>query len=285
MPDNLEEVKTAADEVAPVEIEAETPNEETELSDEDLLAEIERLDELAKKEEDPKEKRHLEQQKGWSQKIAKEREKAKAIAEQNARALEAKEKYESSLVEEVYSKIIDDNFGLPYLEKLMVTHPDIAERVAKERWGTSAKKLVLETKRSMAGENEDIRNQVTEEDIRAKVLHEVAMEDARAEFEELDASEKAQAEEYFAEMSEGKTLTRQKAKQFAEMARIYATRNRKPEPKHIDKDRILAEKASTGISPKSGTVAAPATDNSAIRRQLLDAGLSIHQVNAMYPLN
>lgn len=52
-------------------------------------------------------------------------------------------------------------------------------------------------------------------------------------------------------MSEGKTLVPAKAKQFAEMAKMYAMRNRKPETKPIDKDRILAEKANTGISPRS----------------------------------
>lgn len=181
--ENLDEVKTEADIVVPTETEAETPEEERELSDEELKAEIERLDELAKKEEDPKEKRHLEQQKGWSQKIAKERDKARAISEENAKALESVTKYERSLVEEVYSKTCDDNFGLPYFEKIMQTNPEIAEKVAKEKWGTSAKKLVLETKRGMADGNEEIKKQVTEEDIRAKVYHEIAVEQAQSEFD------------------------------------------------------------------------------------------------------
>lgn len=44
-----------------------------------------------------------------------------------------------------------------------------------------------------------------------------------------------------------------KAKKYAEMAITYATRNRKvEEPKKVvDKERVIAEKASTGISPKS----------------------------------
>jgi hypothetical protein len=67
-------------------------------------------------------------------------------------------------------------------------------------------------------------------------------------FETLEGTEKDEAKEYFDDIVEGKKLTPAKAKKYAEMATFYATRNRKPD---IDKDRILAEQASTGISPKS----------------------------------
>jgi hypothetical protein len=69
-------------------------------------------------------------------------------------------------------------------------------------------------------------------------------------FETLEGTEKDEAKEYFDDIVEGKKLTPAKAKKYAEMATFYATRNRKPKP-DIDKDRILAEQASTGISPKS----------------------------------
>jgi hypothetical protein len=70
-------------------------------------------------------------------------------------------------------------------------------------------------------------------------------------FESLEGTEKIEAKEYFDDIIEGKKLTPTKAKKYAEMATFYATRNRKTDKPDIDKDRILAGQASTGISPKS----------------------------------
>jgi hypothetical protein len=82
--------------------------------------------------------------------------------------------------------------------------------------------------------------------MRAKIYHEVAVENAQTVFDDLNESEKKEAQEYFIEMAEGKTLTPAKAKQFAEMSKFYAIRNRKPDPKKpAEKERILAEKATT----------------------------------------
>lgn len=111
---------------------AETP--EAELTDEELKLQIETLKEEAKKEVDPKEKRHKEQEAGWSEKVLRERERAQNLAKENDKAQASMKEVESTLIEETYSKIIDENFGLPYLEKLYATKPEIADKVTKEKW-------------------------------------------------------------------------------------------------------------------------------------------------------
>lgn len=108
--------------------------EEEELTDEQLTEQVERLKEEASKQEDPKEKRHLEQQAGWSKKLLKEREKANNLAESNRTIEESRNKFESSLVEEVYEKAIDEKYGLPYFEKLMKSDAKLAEKVAQDKW-------------------------------------------------------------------------------------------------------------------------------------------------------
>lgn len=131
-------------------IKSETVVEEAELTDEQLKEEIARLDKEIKEEEDAKEKRHKEQDKGWKMKIVKEREKAKTLEEENRKISEVRNTLEKNLIEEAYQKTIDDNFGLPYLENLAKTNPDIANKLTKEKWGKSAKELILQTKRERA---------------------------------------------------------------------------------------------------------------------------------------
>lgn len=177
--------------------------EETELTDEELALEVERLKEEAKNQEDPKEKRHLEQQAGWSQKILKERDKAKALEQENNRTKETMSAYESSLLEEVYEKAIDEKFGLDYFENFYKTNPSLADKLATEKWGKSAKKIILETKRDLAKDgNESAKEEVSKEDIRAQVYHEVAIEQAQTIFDDLADSEKSKAIEYFNDMVE-----------------------------------------------------------------------------------
>lgn len=177
--------------------------EETELTDEELALEVERLKEEAKNQEDPKEKRHLEQQAGWSQKILKERDKAKALEQENNRTKETMSAYESSLLEEVYEKAIDEKFGLDYFENFYKTNPSLADKLATEKWGKSAKNIILETKRDLAKDgNESAKEEVSKEDIRAQVYHEVAIEQAQTIFDDLADSEKSKAIEYFNDMVE-----------------------------------------------------------------------------------
>lgn len=177
--------------------------EEKELTDEELALEVERLKEEAKNQEDPKEKRHLEQQAGWSQKILKERDKAKALEQENNRTKETMSAYESSLLEEVYEKAIDEKFGLDYFENFYKTNPSLADKLATEKWGKSAKNIILETKRDLAKDgNESAKEEVSKEDIRAQVYHEVAIEQAQTIFDDLADSEKSKAIEYFNDMVE-----------------------------------------------------------------------------------
>jgi hypothetical protein len=228
---------------------------EAELTDEQLKEEIDRLDKEIKEEEDAKEKRHKEQDKGWKMKIVKEREKAKTLEEENRKISEVRNTLEKNLIEEAYLKVVDDNFGLPYLENLAKSNPDIANKLTKEKWGKSAKELILQTKRERASDgDEELKKVVSEEDIRIaareEAFHEVAIEMATTMFDDLEESERTKAKEYFDDIVEGKKLTTAKAKKYAEMAIYQATRNSdKPIPK-VDKERVIAEKASTGISAK-----------------------------------
>lgn len=100
-----------------------------------------------------------------------------------------------------------------------------------------------------------MKKYVSEEDIRAsereKVYHDLAIEQAEELFSKLEGDEKDEAKEFFDDIVEGKKLTPARAKKYAEMAIFQATRNRAPEKVTIDKDRALADKASTGITPKS----------------------------------
>jgi SHS2 domain-containing protein len=268
----------------------ETVAEEAELTDEQLKEEIARLDKEIKAEEDAKEKRHKEQDKWWKMKIVKEREKAKALEEENRKISEVRTTLEKNLIDEAYQKTIDDNFGLPYFENLAKTNPDIANKLAKEKWGKSARELILDTKRERASKwDEELKKVVSEEDIRIaareEAFHEVAIEMATTMFDALEESEKVKAKEYFDDIVEGKKLTTAKAKKYAEMAIFQATRNSEPKvtPK-VDKERVIAEKASTGISMKQGGTETKNFDLEDARQQLLNAGLSLYQVNRIYPL-
>jgi hypothetical protein len=71
-------------------------------------------------------------------------------------------------------------------------------------------------------------------------------------FDDLEEAEKVEAQEYFNDIVEGKKLTNTTVKKYAEMAKFYALRNKVEEPKKkIDKDQVIANKADTGIAPKS----------------------------------
>jgi hypothetical protein len=108
--EDLEQVETVASELSdtPTTSEQDTEtletSEEQELSDEELEAEISRLKEEAKSEENPKDKRHLEQEYGWKMKVLKERERAKTLEEKNNQTVERLNSYESNLLEELYER-------------------------------------------------------------------------------------------------------------------------------------------------------------------------------------
>jgi hypothetical protein len=243
---------TDADIVVPSQ-EGDTPIvEEEELTDEQLTEQVARLKEEASKQEDPKEKRHLEQQAGWSQKLLKEREKANNLAESNRTIEESRNKFESSLVEEVYEKAIDEKYGLPYFEKLMKSDAKLAEKVAQDKWWKSAKEIILDSKRALAENgDEDSKNDITMEEMEAKAEHKIAIREANKVFNDLESDEKETAKKYFDKLSSKTILTIDDALELADMAKHYATRNRKVDP--IDKEKILAKQAITPVSTRSST--------------------------------
>lgn len=74
----------------------------------------------------------------------------------------------------------------------------------------------------------------------------MAIENAERMFSELSDIEKTEAKEFFDDIVEGKKLTPDKAKKYAEMAIFQATRNRPKDEnpkKPVDKEQILADKA------------------------------------------
>jgi hypothetical protein len=108
--ENLENEQSVATEI-PTEQESDnSENVEKELSDDEIKEEIKKIEDEIKEETDPKEKRHKEQDKGWKMKILKERERAKTLEEENNRKADTLKNLENSLIEEAYSKVIDERF-------------------------------------------------------------------------------------------------------------------------------------------------------------------------------
>lgn len=298
--EDLETVETVAPEEGEPTIEEQdsqtpkTSEEEKELTDEELKEDISRLKLEISKEEDPKEKRHKEQEMWWKMKVEKERNRAKDLELKNRENEELSKTIENTLIEETYSKITSNEFWLPYFETLYKTNPKLADKVAKEKWdGKTAKQLILETKKQLADNWDDsAKQQVTEEEIRQeerdKIYEEIAIEEAQRIVDELDWQEHEDAVSYFEEIAEGKRLTPATAKKYAEMAIFYAIRNRKPEEKpalkSIEKEKILAGNANTGISPKSWTQETSKIDIESARQQLLNAWVTRYLVDQIYPL-
>lgn len=232
MEDLKDVVTPGADTVPPVDpTDAQAPagEDDKDLTDEELQARIATLQEEAKKEEDPVAKRHKQQEAGWHMKVAKEREKAKELEEANRKVQETASGMEKALMEDAFEKIQSNDHGLPYLEKLAETNPSLADKVSKQHWGKSAKELILDTKRKLAEEgDENAKKLVSEEDIRASeranVLHELSIQSVEAEFSGLSEAERKEAKEYFDDIAEGKRLTPDKAKKYAEMAKSYVLR-------------------------------------------------------------
>ncbi len=292
--EDLEQVETVAPELSdtPTTSDQDTEtldtSEEQDLSDEELQAEISRLKEEAKSEENPKDKRHLEQEYGWKMKVLKERERAKTLEEKNNQTVERLNSYESNLLEELYERTNTE--WLPYFENLYKTNPDMANKLAKDKYDQpNAKTLILETKRSLASEwDEEASKIVSEEDIRQaerdKVYHELAIEQVETIFNELSGQELTDAKSYFDDIVEWKKLTPTTAKKYADMSVFYATRNRTPGKAPVDKDRVIASMSNTWISNKSWVEKQEQIDIKWIRQQLLNSWITEHQVNLMYPL-
>jgi hypothetical protein len=197
--ENLEnEVTEVADvgNVPPTDESNET-HEEQELTDDELTEEVARLKEEAKAVDDPKEKRHLEQQAGRLQQLSKAREKASQV-EQSLRDKESRlAELESREIDYVYRETQGEN-GLQYFENLMEENRDLAEKVAHEKYGMSAKKLIQATYKNLAdGGDDKSKEKVTESESEAKAEHKLAIKYATKTFSDLSTEEKEVANKYF----------------------------------------------------------------------------------------
>lgn len=89
------------------------------------------------------------------------------------------------------------------------------------------------------------------EEMEAKAEHKIAIREANKVFNDLESDEKETAKKYFDKLSSKTILTIDDALELADMAKHYATRNRKVDP--IDKEKILAKQAITPVSTRSST--------------------------------
>lgn len=223
-----------------------TDSQKEELSDEELKSEVARLKEEAKTTEDPKEKRHLEQQAGRLQQLSKAREKAN-LAEQTLREKEERiSRLEGKELEILFQKTQTEDW-LQFFEDLYESDPETAEKLARQKYDwMSAKELIAKTYKSLAKDwNDDAKKRVSEEESEAKAEHKVAIKYASKIFSDLSAEEKQTAQKYFDRIAWKGYLTVDEAEEFADMAKHYATRGRTPPPTSVEKEKILAKNAST----------------------------------------
>lgn len=176
----------------------------------------------------PKEKRHLQQLEG-SKKEA-ERLRNLAIAQASKRA----EKDASSLLE-LYEE--DPKFAKEVAEKF--------NWEGTQRW--TAKRF-FETKgadvSSKTYTQEEVDRMIAQS--KTQLEHENALQEAKDLFNSLTEAEKEEAIAEFEELAEGKTLTRAKARKFAEMVTLSVTRGKKVVEK-VDKTEALKKFSSTWI--------------------------------------
>jgi len=124
------------------------------------------------------------------------------------------------------------------LDDLHSKDPKLANRVAKEFWYDDYNDLYKTMNKS-----EEQKSWLSEDDLedwytkrRAKEQHSEALLEAKNIISKLPEEVKEKAQEYFDDITEWKTLTIKKAKDFAEMATLY-----------VNKDKIKDEKYSTAM--------------------------------------
>lgn len=145
----------------------------------------------------------------------------------------------------------------------------------------TARKLISESKKALANDgDEEAKHDITMEEMEAKAEHKVAIREAMKLFNDLTDEEKESAKTQFEKISGKGNLTIDEALEFAEMAKFYATRNRKPA---VDKDKVIAQKANTGIAPRGNGKQEQLADESEMRQKLLHSGIPQWQVDLMYP--
>lgn len=246
--DAIDTVGTPSDETGVETQTVDTTQDEEDLSPEQITQEAEKLKNEAKETKDQKEKRHLEQQAWRLQQLAKAKERA-SLAEQ--KATEREQRLERIEIESVYEKAIQSKYGVDYFEEVYKTDPDLANKVAKEKWGKSAKEMIREVKKQEAEKWNDSRKQeLSNEDLEAEIEHKYAIKYAYKVFDDLDDEEKKTAKKYFDKIAGTGKMDGDTALELADMAKHYAMRNRKSTIAPKEKEKILASASSTTIWSK-----------------------------------
>lgn len=157
-------------------------------------------------------KRHLEQLE-WSKKEAEKKE---------------------TLLVETYKDLASKDADV--LKTLHDKDPKLADKVAKEFWYDDYRDIEKST-------NPESNKWLSEDDLedwyqkrKAKDEHSSALKEARNIISKLPDEVKEKAQEYFDDISEWKSLTREKATKFAEMATLY-----------VSKDNIKSDKYNTAL--------------------------------------
>ena len=277
--ENLEGIsEVATDDSIPTE---QIQEESKELSNEEMQAEIDSMKEEIKTVQDPKEKRHKEQDVGRKMEILKQTQKAKELREANIVA-------EKNLIDEVYEKATTDWFGLEYFEKIYKTKPELADKVAQEKWGKkNAKEIILKYKKEFAEDwdetaEQELNEYSIRENEREKIMQELATEKLEELLDEFDKEDRKLIKEEFDDIIEWKKLTPQNVKKYVDMAKSYVLWNKPISQK--EKDRIIAKQASTGIWWRTWEVEsfnkAKALETV---RELKNSWISESHIKRMYP--
>ena len=169
-------------------------------------------------------------------------------AEQRTRHLEQIEwsKKESerkeALLVETYKNLASEDASA--LDDLHDKDPKLADKVAKEFWYEDYKDLNKSLKW-------DTFEWFSEDDLeywyqkrRAKDEHSEALKEVKSIISKLPEEVREKAQEYFDDISEGKTLTKDRANKFADMATLYVSRDRIKDEKYSN---ALADAMSTWV--------------------------------------
>jgi hypothetical protein len=130
------------------------------------------------------------------------------------------------------------------LHDLHEKDPKLADKVAKEFWYEDYrdlnKSLKWETSKWLS--EDDLENWYQKR--RAKDEHSEALKEAKSIISKLPVEVREKAQEYFDDISEWKTLTRDRANKFADMATLYVSRDKIKDEKYSN---ALADAMSTWV--------------------------------------
>ena len=151
------------------------------------------------------------------------------------------EKKEALLVD-TYKDLAQKDAGV--LNDLYSKDPKLADKVAKEFWYDSYKELNknLNPTESKGLSEDDLEDWYQKR--RGKDQHAEALQEAQASLSKLPEDLREEAQEYFNDIIEGKTLTREKATKFANMATLYVSKDKIKDEKYTN---ALADAMSTWV--------------------------------------